>query len=50
MSDRQPLRVGLAGAGMISLYHLRGMETDRLDNLQTLELMEACYRKAGIEV
>jgi len=28
----------------------RPMETDRLDNLQTLELMEACYRKAGIEV
>ena len=24
MSDRQHLRVGLAGAGMISLYHLRG--------------------------
>jgi predicted dehydrogenase len=25
-------------------------ETDRLDNLQTLELMEACYRAAGVPV
>jgi len=28
----------------------RPMETDRLDNLQTLELMESCYVKAGIAV
>jgi predicted dehydrogenase len=25
-------------------------QTDRLDNIQTLELMEACYRAAGVEI
>ena len=28
----------------------RPFETDRLDNLETLRLMEACYRAAGVEV
>lgn len=32
------------------IRHGRPFETDRLDNLQTLRLMEECYRVAGVEV
>ena len=41
------LRIGFAGAGAISSGS--PFPTDRLDNLETLKLMESCYLSAGVK-
>ena len=57
----QPLRIGLIGAGMVSHHHLIAwtsiadqarvvaIANPSADNLQTLRLVEDCYRLSGWE-
>jgi predicted dehydrogenase len=51
----QPLRIGLVGAGMVSRHHLaQTSESDQaclraISNLETLRLVEDCYRLSGWE-
>ena len=51
----QPLRIGLVGAGMVSRHHLAqtGMSDQAcprgINNLETLRLLEDCYRLSGWE-
>jgi len=42
------VHAGALQAFVAGLREGTSFPTDRLDNLQTLELMEACYVKAGV--